>query len=268
MSMRSDWRRNAVKEKLRSGEPAYIICVRQTRTVEIVGATIASGHDGFYIDLQHSTMSEDDAAQMCYAARLAGTVPLVRLPGLNADIGQHMLEAGAQGIIAPDITSAEEARQLVSICRFPPDGERAPVAMGLETGFQPPDQSLREEVQAATLVIAMLERESAIEAAAEIAAVPGIDALFIGSNDLTSSMGLHGQYEHPRVQKAYAKAIDAARANGIWLFVGGIRDGSIVKRYVEAGASRFHVTGMDAQFLVTGASTARRAFEASIEGSK
>ena len=104
-------RRNAVKEKLRAGEPAYIMCVRQSRTVEIVGSTIASGHDGFYIDLQHSTITEDEAAQMCYAARLAGTVPLVRLPGLNADIGQHMLEAGAQGIIAPDVTSAEEARR-------------------------------------------------------------------------------------------------------------------------------------------------------------
>jgi len=258
-------RRNAVKEKLRAGEPAYIMCVRQSRTVEIVGSTIASGHDGFYIDLQHSTITEDEAAQMCYAARLAGTVPLVRLPGLNADIGQHMLEAGAQGIIAPDVTSAEEARRLVSICRFPPDGDRAPIAMGPETGFQPPDQSCREQVQDSTLVIAMLERESAIDAAAEIASVPGIDALFVGSNDLTSSMGMHGEYEHPRVRKAYATAIAAARDNGKWLFVGGIRNGEIVRRYVEAGASRFHVTGMDGQFLVAGASRALREFEAFFE---
>ena len=246
--------RNLIATRLAANEPAYILAVRQARTVDIVGIAQATGHHGFYIDLQHCTMPVDIAAQICHAGLLAGITPMVRLPRPDASLCEIMLEAGAQGIILPDVRSADEARELASWCRFPPRGVRSSVGVGPHTRFAPADQGRdRPRVEADTLTFAMLESEAGIDAADDIASVDGIDLMLIGTNDLTSSMGIPGQYEHPRVQEAYGRALAAAAKHGKRVMVGGIRDPRIVASYVKAGAARCFVSGFDSALLAAGA---------------
>ena len=252
---------NPIAARLATGEPCYIMAVRQARTTAIVGIVQATGHQGFYLDLQYATMSADTAAQLCHAGLLAGLTPLVRLPGPDGALCELMLEAGAQGIILPDVRTAAEARALATWCRFPPRGERSTVVAGPHTRFAAPDQAAdRARIEAETLALAMLESPEAIEAAEEIAGVDGIDILFIGSNDLTSAMGIPGQYRHPRVQEAYRNAIAAAAKHGKQVMVGGIRDAAIVADYVEAGAARCFVTGLDTAMLTAGAAASIAGF--------
>ncbi len=252
--MSETFARNEVKARLASGKPCYIMAIRHSRTIEVIGMAQATGHHAVYVDLQHSTISTDTAAQMMLAALAMGITPMVRLPGMNRAVCDQMLEGGALGIIMPDVRTAAEAAEVASWCRFPPEGSRGFLLAGAQTRFAAPDQQAdRARLARETLVVVMLEHEAAFANAEAIAAVPGIDAMMIGANDLTSGMGMHGEYEHPRVVALFEHAIAAARRHGKSLIVGGIRKPEVVARYQRAGAAPCVVTGTDTAFLLAGA---------------
>ena len=112
------------------------------------------------------------------------------------------------------------------------------------------------------MVIAQLESAEAVEQAEAIAAVDGVDALFIGSNDLTLSLGIPGEFTHPRTRDCYARAIAAARSHGKHLFVGGIANPEVVRIYVEMGAAPCFFPGADSALLFKAAKDAATAFAA------
>lgn len=244
---------NRLKQKILAGEPAFVFNVRLSRTADILSLAVATGHDGFYIDLQHGALTVETVAQICTAALHTPVTAYVRTPSVDAGLIGVLLDAGAQGIMAPDIRTAEEARRLVRAALLPPAGERATGGCFPDPRFSGVDPaSRREAINRSTLLVAMLESEAAIDAAAEIGAVEGIDALQIGTTDLSESLGVPGQPGHERVRAAYRRAIEACRAIGKPLIAGGIRQRELFEAYVRMGAARCYFTGIDAGFMLEG----------------
>lgn len=245
---------NLLKERLKSGEPTFVFSVRMARTVSIVSLAQAVGYHGIYVDLQHSSISIDTAAQIFSTALHSEVTAFARVPSLEPGMISRVLDSGAQGILAPDIRSAAEAKALVKAALIAPKGDRSvgggipnPRFMGLAGG------ALAKAINDATLLIAMIETEEGVAAAPDIIGVDGIDAIQIGSNDLTTSMGIPGQYKHERVKEAYRRVLKACKAAGKPLIIGGIRKSDELEPYVRMGAARCYFTGADSVFMMEGA---------------
>ena len=249
---------NALKQKILANEPSFVFSMRMSRTVNIVALAAASGYDGFYVDLQHSPIDLDAAAQIFQAGLLSDVAVFARVPNLEFGTIGRVMDAGAMGILAPDIRSGEDARLLVRAALLAPNGERS-VGSGIPNArFRGvPAAALAERINEATLLIAMIETPEGVAAAEEIAAVEGIDAVEIGSNDLTTAMGIPNQYDHERLRDAYRHVIAACRKHGKPMIAGGIRGRTLLETYIAMGASRSYFVGTDTGFMLQGAQAVR-----------
>src|SRR5262249_47285769 len=245
---------NRMQERLARGEVALSMATRLTRTAEIAMIAESCGFDAFFIDMEHCAISLDDAAQICVAALPVGITPLVRIAGHHFEDATRLLDMGALGIICPNVRTAAEAAAFVRACRFPPLGERSVAGTGPLQGYRPtPLADVNKQGNAATMLIPMLETPESIANADAIAAVPGIDVLLIGSNDLCTAMGIPGELKSPKLRAAYETAAKACKAHGKHLGVGGIRgDIEHVAELVKQGA-RFVIAGSDTQYLMRSA---------------
>jgi 2-keto-3-deoxy-L-rhamnonate aldolase RhmA len=243
--------RNVVKEKLERNEVVASMTIRLTRGVEIARLAKTAGFDMIYIDLEHSTMTLDATGQICLAALSAGVAPMVRVPANTPEYIQRVLDGGALGIVAPGIRSAAEACEVVKAVKFPPLGERGAGGALPHLEYRSfPTAEANAAVNDATMVIVQFESAAALDQADEIAAVEGVDMVLIGVNDMLASMGLAGQYEHPKVRDAYARTIAACRKHGKHVGVGGLSTRpQLAAEFVAMGA-RMISTGPDIQFLL------------------
>ena len=245
---------NRVRDRLARGEVALCMATRLARTAEIAMIADACGFDAFFIDMEHCTISLDAAAQICLAALPVGVTPLVRIAGHQFDDATRLLDMGALGIICPNVSTRAQAEAFAAACRFPPLGERSVGGAGPLQGYRAtPLAEVNKQGNAATLLIAMLETPEGIANAGAIAAVPGIDVLLIGSNDLCTAMGISGETKSPKLRAAYESAAKACQAHGKHLGVGGIRgDVEHVAALVKLGA-RFVIAASDVQYLMSAA---------------
>lgn len=204
--------------------------------------------------MEHCTISLDDAAQICVAALPVGVTPLVRIAGHQFEDATRLLDMGALGIICPNVSTRVEAESFVRACRFPPLGERSVGGAGPLQGYRAtPLAEVNNQGNASTMLIAMLESPDGITNADAIAAVPGIDVLLIGSNDLCTAMGIPGELKSPKLRSAYESTAKACKARGKHLGVGGIRaDVEHVAELVKLGA-RFVIAGSAVQYLMKSA---------------
>jgi 4-hydroxy-2-oxoheptanedioate aldolase len=248
--------RNPARERLEKGELSIGIGLRQARTVDIAPIMVQAGYDWLFIDLEHNSMSLDMAVQISVAANAAGISPIVRVPNGQYDMATRVLDGGAFGIVVPHVDTADEARTVVDRLKYPPVGHRSAAGAMPQLGFAsvPPGEATKL-VNDNMLIIVMLETPTAIANAEAIAAVPGIDVLLIGTNDLTMEMGLPGQVTHPDVAKAYEAAAAGCKKHGKWLGMGGVYTDEGMSKYVGLGA-RFILGGNDLPLLVQ-AATAR-----------
>jgi 4-hydroxy-2-oxoheptanedioate aldolase len=247
--------RNTVKDKLARGELVLSMTVRLVRSVEIVALASTAGFDSIYIDLEHSSLTLDATSQICMSALALNIAPFVRVP--NVDYVARVLDGGALGIIAPHIESADDAENIVRAAKFPPIGHRSFSAALPHFQYRNIDAGeMFTALDDATMVIAMIESAKGLDAIDGIAAVDGVDVVFIGTNDLCASLGVPGQLDHPLVRDAYAHAIQACQRHGKQLGIGGLAGSpGLLARYVALGA-RYVSTGTDLSFLL-GAATAK-----------
>lgn len=172
------------------------------------------GFDWALVDMQHGCMGYEKAVEMIRAIDLAGITPIVRVPWNEPGIVGRMLDAGAMGIVAPMVNSVDEARRLVESCLYPPLGRRSlgPVRVGARDGM-----GYVPGANARIAVIPMIETVEALAVVEDIAAVPGVDALFVGPFDLSFSLGLPpGDNDgKPAFDAAITRINAAARARGI-----------------------------------------------------
>ena len=245
---------NRMQERLARGEVTLCMATRLARTAEIGMIAQSCGFDAIFVDMEHSAISLDAAAQICIAALPVGVTPLVRIAGHQFEDAARLLDMGALGIICPNVSTRAEAESFVRGCRFPPLGERSVGGAGPLQGYRAtPLAEVNKEGNAATTLIAMLETPEGIANADAIAAVPGIDVLLIGSNDLCTAMGIPGELKNPKLRAAYEAAAKACKAHDKHLGVGGIRaDVDHVAELVKLGA-RFVITASDVQYLLKAA---------------
>jgi 2-keto-3-deoxy-L-rhamnonate aldolase RhmA len=246
--------RNVAKERMEAGELAIGVGLRQARTVDIAKIMKTAGYDFLFIDLEHSSIPLDVASQISCAAQDAGITPIVRVPGFEHWQAAKALDAGAQGIVVPHVDTAGQAAAMVQNVRYPPVGSRS-LGGGLpQLGFAAvPAAQATAAVDAATLLVVMIETPEAVDNVEAIAAVDGIDVLLVGTNDLCLAMGIPGQVDHPRVAEAYERILAACQANGRHAGLGGVYQPPLMERYLAMGF-RFVLAGSDLSLMMAAAS--------------
>lgn len=219
--------------------------MKQGRTVDIARIMQACGFDWLFLDFEHGALSLETAAEISVAALDAGIAPIVRIPIGGYAIAARMLDCGAMGVVLPHVETADEARKFVSELRFPPEGRRGVSGTFPQFGYR--KVAVADAIPVLnreTLLCAMLETPEAIGRADEIAAVPGIDIVMIGTNDLALAFGRPGQYGHPDILAAYETVAAACAKHGKWLGSGGIGEVELAQKCFRLGAN-FFLAGHD-----------------------
>jgi len=200
------------KARLRGDKTLYgfFVGIPSPATVEVAGW---SGFDFVIIDTEHGGTGLETLEHMLRAAAASGIAALVRVPRGGADDILHVLDLGADGIMVPHVTSAEVAARIVQHSYYPPLGRRgiSTLSRAARHGTGDAATMLREQA-GRTTVIAMIEDAEALSQVGAIARVPGVDALFVGPNDLASSMGHLGNAAHPEVTGAVMRIRDELAA--------------------------------------------------------
>ena len=176
----------------------------------------AVGHAGFdwaVVDMEHAPADVTQVVQMLQALSATRLVPVVRVPWNDAVMVKRVLDAGAGTVMFPYVQNADEARRAVAATRYPPEGVRGVAGMSRASKFGTASQYLKT-ANANVGVIVQLETQEALQALDTIAAVPGVDALFIGPADLSASVGHLGETGHPRVLELMGQAVRRAKAAG------------------------------------------------------
>lgn len=245
---------NPAQMRLAEGGTVLCIGVRQMRSVDIAQIAAACGFEALYIDMEHSPVDLQAVSAICTTALGFGIAPFVRPPGHGAEWIGRLLDGGAQGLILPHVNTAAEAEAIVRAARFPPLGKRSVMGPGPAIGYRAlPLGSINAALNAATTVVCMIETPEGVANADAIAAVPGVDVLLIGSNDLCTEMGIPGQLRDPRLMDAYRAVSAACARHGKVLGVGGIRgDAELQKELIGLGA-RFLIAGNDVGYLMNAA---------------
>ena len=258
---------NHALRQLREGKLAIGLGLRQARTVDIAQIAKTSGFDWLFIDCEHNSMSVDMAAQISAASLAVGITPIVRVPGYEHHHASRALDNGAHGVVFPHVDTPEQARRLADYCRYPPVGRRSMGGGLQQLGFAPmPVGEAARLANEQTLVVVMLESPQGIENCEAIAAVPGVDALLIGTNDLCFEMGIPGQFDHPRVADAYTRLLAACRKHGKFPGMGGLYSPELLQRYIGMGV-RLVLAGSDFSLLMQAAG-ARASLVRGFEGAR
>ena len=242
-----------VLKKIRGGNLTLGLGVHHLRGSAVPLLAKAAGFDWLFIDSEHGTISPSEITQICLAALSAGVAPIVRICAGALDEGTRALDNGALGIVVPHVDTVEQARALVDAFRFSPMGHRSTGGPPAQFGYRPPSPlETQKTLNAEILVIPMIETPQAVENADKIAAIEGIDALLIGTNDLALEMGIAGQVGHERVKAAYQTVADACRRHNKVLGMGGVYDQELASRYIGMGA-RLVLSGSDHNLLLDAA---------------
>jgi 2-dehydro-3-deoxyglucarate aldolase/4-hydroxy-2-oxoheptanedioate aldolase len=206
---------NPVKDKLKRGERVYGTMLFEFATPGFAAIAAAAGAEFLLLDMEHSGLGLDTIKSQLAYARGLDLVPIVRVPGPQYQMIAPVLDAGAKGIMVPMVESAETARAIVAATRYPPAGVRGAAFGVAHDDYRPgavADKIARANAQ--TIVIAMIETAKGVDQVEQIAAVDGVDLLWLGHFDLTNSLGIPGQFEHPRFQAAVDRLLAAANAAG------------------------------------------------------
>ena len=234
------------------------VSIDSSYTVETLAHT---GFDWLCLDMQHGMLDYGMVKQQLTAISTTDAIPIVRVPWNEPFEIMKVLDAGAYGVIVPLVNSREEAQRAVAACRYPPDGIRSygPNRATLYAGSNYPAEANQE-----IACIVMIETAEALENLEEIVSTPGVDAVYIGPNDLAYGLGLTpaGDNDDPIHVAAVTRIFETAKEHGIAV---GIQTGSVeyTKRYLAQG---FHMVtlGSDRGWLER---LARQELKAAREGS-
>jgi len=213
--MKPAMRPNPVRRRLLDGGYAFGTMVFEFFTPGLPAVLAHAGAEFAVFDMEHSGVTIETIKIMIATSHGAGLVPLVRVPGAAYHLISPVLDAGAHGIMVPMVETAEQARSIAASCRYRPEGVR-----GLAFGIGHDEYSAGDVVQKMaeanqrTLVIALIETATGIANVDEIMAVPGIDVGWLGHFDLTNTMGITGQFDHPDFLAAVDRLLGACERNG------------------------------------------------------
>lgn len=240
------------------------VCSGSSLVAEICAG---AGLDWALVDMEHSPNGLESVLTQLQALAAYPVTPVVRVPSNDAVTIKQVLDLGAQTLLVPMVSSAKEAQAAVEATRYPPRGRRGVgSALARSARWNRVEGYLQHADDHVSLLV-QIETTAGVEAAGEIAAVDGVDGVFVGPSDLSASMGLLGQQTHPDVVAAVHRTFEAVRAAGTPVGVNAF-DPAVAERYAEAGA-RFILVGADVALLARGAEAlARRWVPAGGEGER
>lgn len=207
---------NTVKKALAEGKVQLGTGFGQLRSPEIPRILAAAGFHWAFVDTEHGGFDLETVQDICRVSNLCGFCPIVRVADLQYALVARALDCGAQGVILPRVESPELLEKAVSWMKFPPLGIRGYGLAPTQTDFEPWSfAQIIEHVNANTLVVFQIETRRAVEAREELLAVPGIDAVMIGPADLSISLGVPGDFQHPKMVEAMEAVRDSCARRGI-----------------------------------------------------
>ncbi|KUG53444.1 5-keto-4-deoxy-D-glucarate aldolase [Serinicoccus chungangensis] len=209
-----------------------------------------SGLDWLLIDMEHAPNGLESVLAQLQAVAAYPVVAVVRVPSADPVVIKQVLDLGAQTILVPMVESVQEAVAAVSAVRYPPRGRRGVgSALGRSARWNRVEGYLGDADDHVSLLV-QVESDAAVAAAGEIAAVDGVDGVFVGPSDLAASMGLLGQQTHPDVRAAVRRTFEATRAAGTPVGVNAF-DPAVADDYLGQGAA-FVLVGADVALLARG----------------
>lgn len=219
------------RSKLKQGNPliAPMVTLSCPETAEILSKV---GYDWLFLDAEHSTYSASDLQAII--GRVGHTLPcLVRLAAPEEVLIKKALDLGADGIIAPQVNSAEQAANIVSWSRYSPEGTRG-VGLGRAHGYGFAFDDYLAKANEEITVVVQAEHIDAVNSIEQIVKVPGVDAVLIGPYDLSASLKRIGEIDHPEVTGAIQHVTEVCQKNNIPLGIFGVTVDA-VKPYIEQG---------------------------------
>jgi len=214
----------------------------------LVAEIVAGGNpDWVLIDMEHSPLTLDSVVAQLQAIAPYATTPVVRVPANDPVTIKQVLDLGAQTILVPMVSTADEARAAVAAVRYPPRGIRGVGSALARSARWNRVEGYLTDADRYTSLFVQIETAAGVEAAAEIAAVDGVDGVFVGPSDLAASMGLLGQQSHPEVVATVHRAFRAVQDAGTPVGVNAF-DPALAREYTAAGA-RFLLVAADVALL-------------------
>lgn len=224
--------------------------IRQTSVMQLLAN---AGFDFVIIDNEHGAFSTETIADLSRMARILGVTPIVRVPDLAYPYLAQSLDGGAQGIMLPRVTGPEQVHAALEIIKYPPVGKRGCAFNRGHTDFRPgPLAENMAKANEATLLMIQVETRGALDAVDAIAAIPGVDALFVGPTDLSIALDVPGQPETPLMVEAVERVIAACKRHGVAAAIQG-NDLAYAKRWAAAGMQMISY-GSETGLLVSAAS--------------
>jgi 2-dehydro-3-deoxyglucarate aldolase/4-hydroxy-2-oxoheptanedioate aldolase len=207
---------NKVKQALKEGKLQLGCSVSMIRSPEITRILAAAGLDWTYLDSEHGGFDLETLQDMARAANDNGLCPIIRVAELQYALVARALDCGAQGVLFPRVESPEVLAQAISWTKFPPLGVRGfglqPTHLNYEMRTMP---EIIAHMNEHVMVVLQIETVTAMNRVDELLSVPGVDAVMIGPADLSISLGVPGQFEHPTMIAAIEKIRDACLRHGV-----------------------------------------------------
>lgn len=200
---------NPVKKLLREGRPAIGVTIT-TSSVEVAAQAASLGFDFLWLEMEHSPITLETLRHIVLATRGLKAVPFARVPVNELWMAKRVLDAGVLGVAFPFTNTPALARQAAAACKFPPVGRRGSGA-GLATFRWPAPQGYYDFADQNVLVITVIEDARALKEIDRIVDAPGTDVIFVGPGDLSFSLGLRGEQNHPKLEKGITRIVKAAQ---------------------------------------------------------
>jgi 2-keto-3-deoxy-L-rhamnonate aldolase RhmA len=244
-------RKNRVKTALAEGKAVSGPIMEEIRTVGVVKYLAMAGHDFLWFDMEHNFLDWDTLLTLVQTSISADIVPLIRVTDLSYPLVARALDTGAYGVIIPRVESGVEVEQAVSYAKYPPLGRRGAGGQARNAYMARDARAAVEEGNALSMVIVQVESLAAVDIIEEIASVPGLDVVCVGPQDLSISMGLHGEFEHPEFVKTIQRIVDGCAKHNVP--VGMVsRNAASFERWYGMGI-RFLVCSSDGAMLLQAA---------------
>ena len=207
------FRANHLKTTITADQPALGVWL-QLGEPSIAEIASLAGYDFLILDNEHGPASIETTIQCIRAAQAGRATAMVRAPGQDPDYLKRILDAGAEALMIPMVETAEQAKAVVAACKYPPEGRRGYSAPTVRASGYGADPDYAAKANDSLFICIQIESAKAIANAGKIAAVPGVDMMFIGVADLSGDLGLIGQLGHAKVSTQIAKAEKAVRKAG------------------------------------------------------
>jgi 2-keto-3-deoxy-L-rhamnonate aldolase RhmA len=210
-------RANALRSQLGAGKPAIGTMIDEISSPFIVHILANAGFDFVFVDLEHGRFGQEEAANLIQTIRLSPMTCLVRVPDNQYHLIARVLDAGAEGIMVPRISTRQEVEAVVQSVRYPPVGQRGlSVTRGHNNYERGEAQAFAQQANRENLVIVQIERREAVENIDSLLSVPGVDVALVGPVDLSISLGIPLDYSHPDMENAIQRVVDACQRHNVF----------------------------------------------------